>query len=429
MQTESNPLLQRLRPLDYHAAMVAYLKSHESKLWDFHANLRHKQEQLDAIRLDLLKSTVRLSREAQPQLHAAFDDAARALDLNVPVSFYQSQSGNAAHINASVCCLPGECHVILSGPVLTMLDELELRALAGHELSHYRFLESNDGEMGIADRVLGAIVSDPRHEPSHIISAQRFRQYTEIYADRGSFLATRDLHAVIRCLVKVETALETVDAAAYLQQADEIFAKSDATTQGITHPESFIRARALAQWTAASAEDGDSDVRRMIEGPLQLDRLDLLSQTQLTEITRRFIARLLEPNWFRGATVMAQARLCFSDFVMPSGPQSAAVDVLVELQPLHPSLRDYFCYLMLDFAAVDPMLDDLPLLRGFEVAESLHCRERLEEIAAKELKLTKKALAKLRADGPDLLERARHANAEGVAPQPGASGAEKGGAG
>src|SRR6185436_2993054 len=99
----------------------------------------------------------------------------------------------------------------------------------------------------------------------------------EIYCDRASLLATGELTPVVSCLVKVETGLRTVDAAAYLRQADEIFGIEHPTTQGLTHPEIYIRVRALAEWHRGSPGVG-AEIERMLAGPLQLDRPALLEQ-------------------------------------------------------------------------------------------------------------------------------------------------------
>ena len=51
-----------------------------------------------------------------------------------------------------------------------------------------------------------------------------------------------EAHVILRG--PVATALAALSAAAYLAQADEIFARAEPTTEGLTHPETFIRARA-----------------------------------------------------------------------------------------------------------------------------------------------------------------------------------------
>lgn len=393
---------RRLAPLAYHREMAAWLQEHQPALWKWHASQPYLEKHADAVRLDLLKATFRLDRQTQPALYAAADEVAKALDLDIPITFYQAQSHASGH-NAAVCSLPGEGHIILQGDLNSVLNEVELRGLIGHELSHYRFWWKEPGEFGIASRILDAVTGDPRCPDSFAASCDRYRMHCEIYADRGALLACGDLNAAVGMLVKIATGVREISPAAYIEQADEIIAKGSVTTQGVTHPETFVRARALAKWSRNDA-DIESDVRRMIEGDLQLNALDLLGQKRLETLTRRVITELLTPAWFRSESVLAHARMFFDDFVPAATSDDSLKDALAALGD---SGRDYVCYLCADFAAVDPALEELPLARGLELAEQLGLRERLETIASKELKATKKQLARLKQDGAALLAKAR----------------------
>jgi hypothetical protein len=106
----------------------------------------------------------------------------------------------------------------------------------------------------------------------------------------------------------------------------------------------------------------------------------------------------------RSDAALAHARLYFPDF----GPAADARDdgLTSELATAHASVRDYCCFVMLDFAAVDPTLEDLPLAHVMQLAERMRLRERLEELANRELRVSKKALLALRDAGADLLARA-----------------------
>ena len=399
---ESKSTRREFAPLPYHREMVEFLQRNEAPLWNWYASAGHKEKYADAIRLDLLKSTYRLERSAHEPLYAAADHVAKEFGLSIPITLYQAQVDDRGH-NAGICCLPGEAHIVLRGDILSVLNELETRALLGHELSHYRFWWGEDEKYAIASRILDAVACDSRCPGSFELSALRFRRYTEIYADRGALLACNNLDSVVACLVKITTGLREISPAAYMSQADEIFAKGSVTDQGMTHPETFIRARALKMWSH-SEQDTDAAIRQMIEGDLQLDRLDLLGQRGLSESTRTFIADLLRPIWFRSETVLAHARLFFSDFKPVQ--DASAPTVYDKLKPLSKSAVDYYCYLLMDFAVADPALDDLPLARALEVADKINARERLEELAYKELKITKKNLARLRQEGPELLAKA-----------------------
>lgn len=403
---DTSPNSDSLDILPFHTEMIAYLRMHEKAVWSWFSEPTQQDAYADAVRLELLKTTYRLDRETHGKLYTAAEDAVKKLGLAVPVTFYQSQRDNGV-INAAVCCLPGEAHIVLMGAVLETLNDLELSALVGHELGHFKLRLCDEGRLGIADRLMDAIAVDDRAEPSHVFSAARNRQYTEIYADRCSLVVCGDVNAAIGCLVKVTTGLKEVNPQAYVAQADEVFSKGDVSSQGQTHPETFIRARALSKWSRGDA-DSNSVTREMIEGRLHLDSLDLLGQTRLSAMTRRLVDVIHGRKWMRSEPLLAQARLMFPDFVAPK--QDHSDDALIhELRTAHASVQDYACYLMLDFAAADPAMEELPLVYTLHLAEKMELRDRMEELANRELKITKKALAKLRQDGADMLEKAGQA--------------------
>ena len=60
-----------IEPLPYQTAMVAYLKDEEPDLWKWFSSNQVQQEQTDAVRLELLKSTYRLERDAHGRLYTA----------------------------------------------------------------------------------------------------------------------------------------------------------------------------------------------------------------------------------------------------------------------------------------------------------------------------------------------------------------------
>ena len=118
-------------------------------------------------------------------------------------------------------------------------------------------------------------------------------------------------------LVKVHTGAATVNSQSYLRQADEVFERGPAATKGITHPEAFIRARAIRLWAEGAAE-ADAQVREMIEGWPGIDELDLLRQAEVSSVTRRLIDALLGHGWMQTDLVLAHARLYFEDYAPPA---------------------------------------------------------------------------------------------------------------
>ncbi len=383
-----------LRALPYHEALAGYLREEEPETWAWFDSAQAEAEQAESLRLELLKQTYRLEPTAHPALFAALADAKAKLALDIPITIYQSQQRQ--ELNASLFFLPGEAHIVLQGPVLQLLEPAELRAMLGHELAHYRLWTEPDRRFLIADRIAHAFAGDPRAEASHLESARLFRLYTEIFADRGALLVTNDPGPVISCLVKIQPGLAHVDAASYVLQAEEVFAKSKVRTDELTHPEAFIRARAITLF-AQNVTGVDAEISRMIEGDVSLDKLDLLGQTRMTQLTLRWLQLFLRPIWFRTDAVRGQVTLLFPEFdFAPEG--QADEDLIATLREASVSVRDYFCYLLLDFAAVDPELEEEPLRAAFVLASRLGWDERLESLAVKELKLKKREALRLRAE-------------------------------
>lgn len=396
-----------LLPLPYHEALADYLRTEEPETWAWFDSAEAKSEFAENLRVELLKRTYRLDATAYPELFAALGDAQARLAVDSPVTLYQAQAGQP-QLNAALYHLPGEAHIVFEGAVLQLLSPAELRAVLGHELAHHQ-LWGGDGRMLLVDRILQAMAADPRTQPSQVETHRLMRLYTEIYADRGALRVTGDPTVVISALVKLATGLTQVDPASYLRQADEIFARGKVRTEGVSHPETFIRARALMLW-AEHAPNVEPEITRMIEGEWSLEKLDLLAQQRLTALTRRWLQLFLRPAWIRTDAVRGQARLFFPDFDFAvEGHRDDAL--LEELRDASTGIRDYFCYLLLDFSAVDPDLELEPLKAAFVLTSELGWDERMETLAVKELKVKKRDAQRLRGEARTAEEATEPADA------------------
>ena len=388
-------------PLPYHSAIVAHLQAAEPGLWRMFASRRTRLQETDAVRLDLLKSTYRVEPLAQPKLYDLANALRERMGLSCTVTLYQAQTRIA--LNAALAYLPGEAHVILAGPLATVLAESELRAVLAHELAHFLLYEESEGAYLVASDLLRALSADAAAGPAASESARLYGLWTEIYADRWAFYLCGDMTSAIAALIKIETGLADVSAESYMRQADEIFAKACTATTGVSHPESYIRARALRLWAEQGAQ-AHSEIERMIEGGLNLNRLDLLGQARAANLTRQFLQTLLRPRWFQTETVLAHTKRFFADFaVQPEVMNDSALKS--ELERGDASLRDYFCYLMLDFATVDRDLGDVALSASIVLARRLEIDKRFADLAQKELTIGKKAFAKIDKDAETIIAR------------------------
>ena len=386
-----------LRPLPYHAELRDYVKNHEPDLWRWFASAHAQADYAQQLRLDLLKSTYRLDAASHPELYQATEAAKARLGLDIPVTVYQAHQ--ATQPNAALFYIPGEGHLVFAGPALTLLDRQELTSVIGHELAHYHLWACDDHEFHVTDRLIHAVAADPRASSSHVQSARWFQLYTEIFADRGSLHVTGDLRSVVSSLVKMQTGLANVSADSYLKQADEVFSTSDVRSEGRSHPEDFIRARALALW-AEQGEAATPFITAMIEGAATLDELDLLGQARVTTSTRELLEYFLQPRWLQTEGTLGHARLFFPDF-QPAGHRDPAV--LDRLRVTEPSLRTYMCALLSDFAKADPDLDDVPLAAALELSRQLQMDDVFEKLVTRELRIKARDLKRLKERAADML--------------------------
>ncbi|HEY0061778.1 MAG TPA: M48 family metalloprotease [Telluria sp.] len=368
MESHSLPSAARaisaLQPLPYHATIADYLQRHEPEVWRWAAARATADEQRESLRAMLLRDTYRIDAQAHADVHAALATAMQRLHIDAPATLYQSAG---VEMNASLMFVPGEIHIILHGPLLERLSPPELLAVLGHELSHYLLWSRDESRHLITDRILGNTVSAASASSSQNETWRRYSLHTELFADRGSAVAAGSLGAAVATLVKVQTGMASVDPDAYLRQAAEVDAQEDSASAQFSHPETFIRARALALWWE-NAGELDAWIDQRLHGSLSLERLDLQGQLRLQAMTRGFVAYFLDANSFASDAVMAQVRMLFPDW---RDDESALGPQAFDARQVDDSVRHYLNALMLDLALADPDQQDAALLRAGRIAHAL----------------------------------------------------------
>lgn len=378
-----------LHLLQYHSRVSDYFKK-QAKTWDFFASAKTRDEQLAQYKTELLKNTYKFDPATDTALYEKVNTAREKLGLqNLEVVVHQAQYTD--ELNASIIFLQNEAHIVFSGQLIQLLSDAELLAVIAHELTHIKLYTVQQGDIEIADRIITAIANNHNSEAAYLETARLFMLYTEIYCDRGAYTVLGDTTPVITSLVKSATALASVNAESYLKQAEEIFAaESDAKANHVTHPENFIRARALQLWHEKK-EDAAADITKMIEGATHLDQLDIFKQQALADLTRRFLQLYLKPKWFQSTLVISQARQYFTNFAWDD-KATLQIEFRDTIAGAHISIQEYLSYVLLDFALLDKALEDVPAGWAFQFAEDVNLKEAFDAILKKELKLSDKKL-------------------------------------
>jgi len=376
--------------LIYHQLITDFFKRQQA-VWRFFSQHTQQEEQQQELRTGLLKNTYKFDPAIETALYEKLALAKERLGLQLPVTLYQAL--HSEETTAAIIYTGSEAHIVFSGKIIQLLSDEELLAIIGHELSHVHVCGQLDGDLAIADRIITAIAHHPGATAAHYESARLFKLYTEIFCDRGAALAAGHYAPVVSALVKTATGLQAVNADSYIKQAEEIFThEGGLRAAGLSHPENFIRARAVHLWHTKAAHTDDS-IRRMIEGPAGLDKLDLLQQQALSAITRRLLQLVLQPAWMQTAPVIALAKAYFATLEWQEPPPTDAW--APNIPALHDTIKEYLSYVLYDMATADKQLEDLPLGYCFFLAGHLRLDTHFNQVVKKERKLTDKKVKAL----------------------------------
>ncbi|WP_427452275.1 M48 family metalloprotease [Litorimonas sp. WD9-15] len=385
--------------LPYHQKLSTLLEENEVELWNWFSGDTFTSEAYEAQRLYLLKNSYRLEDESHAKLYKQARQVAARLGIELPVTLYQAMNSDLR--NAGLIFQPDEVHILFSGDLFSTLSETELDFILGHEMAHHLHNTRQNSRYGTADRLLDWICGEPGSVAAHSHSFRLSRLYQEIFSDRVGLYASQNLEASICALVRVTSGLVDVSAKAYLKQADEALAASvkdgvQLGSESWSHPETFIRARALADWDT----DPDTATEKLIalvEGSQTLEQLDLLGQKKLSELTQNLISVFLQYPWRDKETLVAHAQGFFVDIEgiikKPTPPES---EVIKAVKMLPKSMKEFFAYVLLDFATVDSDLEDRPLIEATHFADRLDMTDIFNAALKQDLKLSKNNISTLR---------------------------------
>jgi uncharacterized tellurite resistance protein B-like protein len=261
------------------------------------------------MRRRLLATSVRLSKNMATAVHAAADECAKRLALDLPLELYAyaSPQFNAACISPE----EGRLFVMFSSSLLESFHGRELCFVMGHEIGHYVYQHH--------DIPIGLILNGQRPVgPRLALDLFAWSRYAEISADRAGAYCANDMNAVGLALFRLASGLSTssinFDLDEFLAQIDDIQATDAEPGQGppredwfATHPFSPLRVKALLAFH-------DSSLMR--RGGMSVADLEVTVQSTMS---------LMEPSYIEGRSAVAETmrRLLFAGSIAVANADGA----------------------------------------------------------------------------------------------------------
>ncbi len=374
-----------IKPIPFHSDLRNHFKK-QDKTWSWFSEEKVKGEQQEAYKTDLLKNSYRIDPETEPKVYEILSIAKDKLGIIIPITIYQSQTIEAN--NAGVVFFENEAHIILSGTILKLLNEDELLVLFGHELSHILLFNLENGDFEITNRIINTIASDNNSELFYYETARLYQLYTELFCDLGALKVSGSMETTIRTLIKLNTGLEKVSAESYLKQANEILDRINEGSDGETHPENFIRAKSLQIFETDNA-NFYSKTEKIISGKTDLHQLNIFTKALVFDITKELVSVILKPKWTQSDYCTTLYKQYFSN---EEKNNNAFIDDVFKskIENSKKNLKEYYAYIMLDFALCDTDLKEGFIGHILDISEQLGLEDNMKTILKKELNLTEK---------------------------------------
>lgn len=376
-----------LQPFDFHIQLRNHFKS-QNKTWKWFSEVKVKNEQIEVFKTELLQNSYRLENSSETTVYQLLEKAKSKLGIQIPVTIYQSQ--NNGENNAGIIFIEKEAHLVISGNIMNLLSEDELLALIAHELSHILLYTFQDGDFEITSRIINAIGNVYRSDNSYNETARLYRLFTELFCDIGSLYVVENKDIVISTLIKIATGLSKISSENYLKQADEIIEKLDAGSTGDTHPESFLRAKSLALF-AEKGSEAFPEISKLLIGKLGLYTLNIFSKNEVFELTKSLIQLIMKPKWMQCEHNKVLYQQYFGNYKMDTHAIFTE-EFKDKINNCNNNLKEYFTYVLFDFALSDRDLIEPASGLVLEFAENLGIATFLNKAIKKELQLSDKQL-------------------------------------
>jgi Zn-dependent protease with chaperone function len=255
-----------------------------------------------ALRLSFLASSVRVTESQFPDLHQMLRDGAYILDLPKLPEMFVSQDPTVQAMAIGI----DKPFIVLSSGLVELMDPEELRWVIGHELGHVLSGHTVYRTMlyylvNLAARF--ALVSFAWIGLRAVIwGLEEWHRKSELSSDRAGLLATQDVEAARRALMKLAGGRRLAELShdEFHKQASEYDAVPDVREsllkllqlQGTTHPFAVIRFADLDRWA------GEGEYRDILAG--NYPRREDDSETSVGDEFRA-AAKSYQDSWNRSA--------------------------------------------------------------------------------------------------------------------------------
>lgn len=338
----------------------------------------NRRQHDQGIREQFVKHGIRLTERLSPRIYRLFNEICTSLELESDADVFclPDQAINAVAVidvrESGTYSLIG-----VTAGAMEKLEDKELKFILGHEIGHFLFQHNR----------LNAILSlDPTNPSATVLPPLgesiflRWRKKAEISCDRVGMIASGDLHASARALLKATFGLSeknlNLDIEALLSQVDEIKGRPELMEEAFaTHPLLPIRLKALELF--AGSEKAKRQGLTTREGALLSDDQLAGEIDQLMLLTRRYPFKPLGQAIMR-AIALAGAKLLGAD----GDVSDEEVKVLIQI--LHKYFTDEPEHeIVTEFAKINEQLPPLLTRINAEATmeQKLFLLQRLADIA------------------------------------------------
>ncbi len=201
------------------------------------------KDDLEAFTSEMLSSALLLNRIIAPRIYDICDEVKTKLGFDESIDFYlfANAEANAFSLNG-FGLVP---HIIsFTSALIQQVSDDELRWIIGHEIGHLIYCHN---KLDVAQKFFPKN-DDDRPPAGMTINYARYRNYSEISADRIGFIAMPDIGTVTKSLFKITYGIPDthfkLDIEEYMKQLNRI-KEINVGNLFSTHPNSMIRIKAL----------------------------------------------------------------------------------------------------------------------------------------------------------------------------------------